>query len=124
MRAGEAADARADNGDALAALDRRGSFLRAGSWPDAQVVAIGGVALQRADGDWLVDLAAPAVVFAGMRADAAQHIGEGIGRARQKIRFFILARSRSPARSARTPYGSDRQCGREYSCRNTPGPGR
>ena len=90
VRAGEAADARADNGDPLAALDRRRQLLARRIVPHAQVMAIGGVALQRADGDGLVDLAAPAVVFAGMRADAAQHIGEGIGRAGQQIRFLIL----------------------------------
>ena len=56
----------------------------------AQIVAIGGVALQRADGDRFVDLAAPAVVLAGMRADAAQHIGKWIRRAGQQIGFLIL----------------------------------
>jgi hypothetical protein len=53
-------------------------------------MAIGGVAFQGADGNGFVDLATATVVFAGVRADAAQHVNEGIGRAGQEICFFIL----------------------------------
>jgi len=78
MRASKAAHARAHNGDALSALGRRRKLLACGVVPGAQIVAIGCVTLQCADGDWLVDLAAAAVVFAGMRADAAQDISERV----------------------------------------------
>ena len=90
MGAGEAADARADNGDALVAFRCGSELLSRGVVSGAEVVAIGGVALQRADRDRLVDLAATAIVFAWMRADTAQHVRERIGRASQEIRFFIL----------------------------------
>ena len=73
----------------LSRFGRRRQLLARRVVPGAQVVAIGGVALQRADGDGLVDLAAPAVIFARVRADPSQHIGKRIGRAGQQVRFFI-----------------------------------
>src|SRR6266568_3383772 len=90
MGTGETAHACSHNGDARVALRIRGQLLPRRIVPDAQVVAIGGIALQRADGDGFVNLAAPAVVLAGMRADSAQHIGKWIRRTGQEIRFFVL----------------------------------
>ena len=90
VRTGETAHARPHNGDALVALRSWGQLLSCRIVTRAQVVPIGGVALQRADSDGLVDLAATAGVFAGMRADSSQHVCERIGRASQKIRFLIF----------------------------------
>ena len=90
VRTGKAAHARADNGDLLVALWSWRQLLAGRIVPGAQVVAIGGVALQRTDGDGFVDFAAPAIVFARMRADAAEYISEWIGCAGKQVRFFIL----------------------------------
>ena len=123
VRAGQAAHARSHNGDSLArASAPAAGLLRAGSCPVPEVVAVGGVALERADGDRLVDLAAPAGVLARVRADPAQHVGERIGSAGQQVGLFVPARSRWPARTGRTRCGSGRRCGTGYSGRSTPGP--
>ncbi len=87
--AGEAAYTGADNGDPLLALSRGRLNLARGIVAGAEVVAIGGVALESADGDGLVDFAATAAVFAGMRTDAAQDIGERIGGAGEQVGFFV-----------------------------------
>src|SRR5271166_823951 len=55
----------------------------------AEVVALGGVSLERADGDGFVDLSAPAGILAGVRANPAQHVGERIRRPRQQVSLFV-----------------------------------
>jgi hypothetical protein len=90
MSASKAANTRADDGDLFIALGSRRQPLAGRVVSSAQVMAIGGVALQCADGDRFVDFAAPAIVFAGVRADTAQNVCERIGGAGQQVRFLIL----------------------------------
>jgi len=90
MGAGKAADACTHNGNALIALWRRRQLLAGWIVSCTQIVAIGRVALQCADGDRFVDLAAPAVVLAGVCADAAKNVGEWIVRTRQQVCFLVL----------------------------------
>ena len=89
VSAGQAAYPRAHNGDSLSALRRGRQVLARRVVSGAQVVPLGGVSLERADGDGLVDLAAPAGILARVRADPSQHVGERIGGAGQKVGLFI-----------------------------------
>ena len=70
MSAGKSANTRSYNCNALVAACRGGQLFSFRIMPHAEVVAVGGVPLQR--------------------ADASQHIGEWIGRASEKIGFLIL----------------------------------
>ena len=90
VSAGQAAHSRSYHRNALAALRRLGQLLSRRIVPGAEVMAIGGVALERADGDGLIDLAAPAVIFARVRANPSQHISKWIRRAGQQVSFLVL----------------------------------
>ena len=89
MRAGESANAGADDRDALVALGHRRQGLARRIVSHAEVVAVRRVALQRTNGDGFINLAAAAIVFARMRADPSQHIRKRIGRTRNHVRLFI-----------------------------------
>jgi hypothetical protein len=69
VSAGEAANTRYHNCDFLSALRRRRQNLSGRVVPRAQVVSVGGVSFERADGDGLIDLAAAAGILAWVRAD-------------------------------------------------------
>ena len=90
MRTSKAAHAGADNRNSLIAFGGWRQLLAGRIVPGAKVVAVGSVALQCADGNGFVDLATPAIVFTGVRADAAKNVGKWIGRAGQQVRFFVL----------------------------------
>ena len=89
VRACQTADAGSHDGHALFASQGVGQALVRGIMPHPEVVPVGDVPLERADRDWLVDPAAAAGILARMGANAAQHIGEGIGGAGQEIGFLV-----------------------------------
>src|ERR1035438_493415 len=90
MSAGETANSRSHDCDALPSSGSGRQPFSCRIVSGTQVVALRGVALQRADRNRLVDLATPAGILAWVPADPAQDVRKRVRRAGQKVRFFIL----------------------------------
>ena len=81
----------AHDGNAKGKLGLGAAGVYIDGMPRLRAVSFGKKALERADRDRLVDLAAAACGLAGMSADASADAGHGIGFARDAIGLFKLA---------------------------------
>ena len=90
VRGRKAHRARADDCNSKGKLGLRAAGVHIDGMARLRTVALGKKALERADRDGLIDLAAAAGCLAGMSADASADAGHGIGLARYAVGFFKL----------------------------------
>src|SRR5207249_2324645 len=75
---------------ALVSLGRRTQLLASRIVSRPQVVTVCDIALERTDGDWLIDSSAAAGVFTRVRADPAEYVHKRVRRAGQHVGLFVL----------------------------------